>query len=341
MRIFKPNIEKLKYANDISGLTRCLDDRSADVRYGAFSVLATKPGLTNDTASKLKSMLNDQSPKVRTIATLKFAKKADKSMSGNLREIINKGSQREKIELLRIIAGRGRTTDETIIQIIGLALLDKKELVKLEAIQTAGATENSHFVLNLLEYLHDRLHNVRIEAAMALYKIRGADSLDYLIGLLVDRDPDVRKTAYSYLSSIDSDHARNALHDINFQQLVKGMNDIESMRKATAAKIGAQKIREGLPLLYTALEDEYKEIRVEALRAIAFFRDPASVDFVAPLLQDKYHDARLEAVRTLGHIISKDSLTALESALEKGDRNVREEAQRAIYKLRPRLQTIQ
>jgi HEAT repeat protein len=334
MRIFKPNIDKLKKADDITGLERCLNHKSSDVRYAAFSALANRKNLNNDMVVKLKNMTNDPSQKVRTIATLKFADKGDKTITENLNEIINSGNQQEKIELLRIIASRGRSEDETIAQVIALALVDKKELVKLEAIQTAGIIGGSHFIPSLLKCLRDNLHSVRIEAANALYKIGGADSVDYLIGLMVDRNPDARKMAYSYLSSIDSERARKALHDHNFQQLVNGMNDIESVRKETAAKIGIKKIKEGLPLLHTALQDEYKEIRIEALRAIAAFRDPASVSFVAKLLEDKYHDARLEAVRTLGSIISNASLEALENALEKGDRNVREEARKVVYRFR-------
>ncbi len=337
MGLFKPNIEKLKNANNITGLTQCLSHKSADVRYSAFSALASQTGLSDDLVARLKSMLNDPSPKVRTIATLKFAEMGDKMTVDSLKDIINKGSQWEKIELLRIITGRGKSTDEAIIQVIGLALTDKKELIKLEAIKAASSTGNIHFVPNLIQCLHDSRHGVRIQTAKALYEIAGAESVDHLIGLLVDRNPEVQQIAHSYLSSIDSERARNALHDLKFQQLVRGMNDIESVRKETAEKIGTQKIREGLPLLYTALQDEYKEVRIAVLKAIAVFKDPSSVDFVVKLLEDKYHDARLEAVRTLEQIITKDSLEALEYALKKGDRNVREEAQKAIYKLRPRL----
>jgi HEAT repeat protein len=334
MSIFKPNIDKLKKAGDTSGLARCLSHRNADVRYAAFSALASRKDLNDDIVAKLKSMTGDLSQKVRTITTLKFAGKGDKTVTENLTEIINTGSQNEKIELLRVIASRGKSVDEAIVRVIALAIVDKKELVKLEAIQTAGIIGSSHFVPNLLKCLHDNLHSIRIEAAKALFKIGGPDSIDHLIGLLVDRNPDARTTAYSYLSSIESERARKALHDHNFQQLVNGMNNIESKRKETTEKIGAKKIREGLPLLYTALQDEYKEVRVEALKAIAVFRDPASIPFVAKLLEDKYSDARLEAVKTISGIISDSSLELLENAMVKGDRNVREEARKAVYRLR-------
>lgn len=340
MGLFKPNVEKLKNANDLAGLIQCLDHKNADVRFSAFTALVSRPNPDYALLTKLKNMQNDPSPKVRTIATLQFAGKDKKLVSENLKEIINKGTQREKLDLLHIIAGRGLSADETIKQVIAIALHDKNKLVKIEAIITAGATGNKHFIQNLTACLYDNLHIVRIQAAKAIYKIGGPDSIDLLIGLLVDRDKAVKEMAHLYLMSLDSERARKALNDHFFQLLVRGMNDVESVRLETAIRIGKEKVREGLPLLHGALQDEYKEVRVAALKAIAVFKDPSSVDFLTKMLEDRFHDARLEAVKTLGQIISVDSLKALEHALETGDRNMREEARVLIYRMKPRIAEI-
>jgi HEAT repeat protein len=338
MGLFRPNIEKLKNTGNIFRLKECLNHKNADVRFGAFSALAERTDLDDELVTKLKSMLKDPSRKVRTIATLKFADSSDVTTEENMKEIISGGSQREKIDLLHIIAGRYKNSDENanIIQIVALAMIDKDKLVKLKAIQVAGESRSSHFVRNLADCLNDKLKLVRINALESLYKIGSADSISCLVGLLVDRDSEVQKTAQFYLSLVDSERSRIALHDYKFQQLVRGLNNIESVRRDTALKIGVEEIREGLPLLYTVLKDEYQEVRIAALKAIAKFKDPSSVNFVAKLLKDKYQNTRLEAVRTLGQIISKESLTALESVLQKEDWNVREEAKKAYYKLKSR-----
>ncbi|MFH0974542.1 MAG: HEAT repeat domain-containing protein [Spirochaetota bacterium] len=341
MSIFKPNIEKLKKKNDIAGLTKSLNHRSADVRYAAFSALAGISDLNDDVTAMLKNMLNDKSQKVRIIATLKFAVSSAETNANNLLEIINNGSQQEKIDLMRIIAGRNGNADEGIIQAIALAMIDKNELVKLEAIETAGATGNPHFVPNLKECMRDKLHWVRIQSVKALYRIEGVGSVNYLIGLLADRDPEAQRMARSYLATLDSDYARKVLHDSSFQLLIKGMNDIEAVRRDTADKIGREKIKEGLPLLYTALHDEYKEVRNAAIKAIGVFKDPSSIDYIARMLDDKYQDTRIEAVKAISQIISKDSLKPLEYALKKGDHNVRDVAQKAIYSLKANIEYLE
>jgi HEAT repeat protein len=338
MGLFKPNVEKLKNVNDITGLKKCLTHRNSDVRYAAFNALADRTDQDNDTAAKLKSMLNDPSRKVRTAATFKYMDLTDKKTTENCREILNDGTQREKMDLLVIIAPGNKNPDINTgtAQIIALAMIDKNELVKIKAIQLAGETGSSRFVPNLLECLNDRLKFVRINAAEALYKIQGAGSIGYLVGLLVDPDSGVQETARSFISLMNSKDSRIALNDFKFQQLIRGLNDIESVRRETALKIGREEIKEGLPLLYTALKDDYMEVRIAALKAISAFKDPSSVNYVVRLLGDKYQNTRIEAARTLGQIISGDSLAALEIAMKKGDFNVRQEAQKSYNKLRSR-----
>ena len=73
MGIFKPNIEKMKNENDFSALLESLNHKSADVRYDAFITLAGATGLTADIVTRLKKMVQDADPTVRTAATLKFA----------------------------------------------------------------------------------------------------------------------------------------------------------------------------------------------------------------------------------------------------------------------------
>jgi HEAT repeat protein len=334
MVLFGPNVEKLEKQNSISGLLKCLDHKKADVRYSAFVALAGKTGLSGEVIMRLRKMMDDPDPWVKTIATLKFAELGDTHMSGNLMEIITEGSRKAKIDLLRIIAGRGATDDQDIMQVIMNALADKNEIVMHGALTAAGATRNRHLMQYCADLLHEKHHQMRIYAAQALYDIGGDESVDYLIGLLADREPEVVSAARSYLSAMDVERARKALNDVQFMQLIRGMNDREPVRRETARKIGDESIREGLPLLHRACRDKYKGVRIQALRSIAAFRDPSSIEFVAKLLGDKFHDVRLEAVHTLDQIIDTRSLDALKGAVEDRDKQVREAAQRAYDRMR-------
>src|SRR5208337_2319702 len=106
----------------------------------------------------------------------------------DLMEIIRKGSRNDKIDLLKIIAGRGASVDMTIMQIIMDALVDKKEIVRREALTAAGETLNKHLIPYLADRLKEKHRDLRVRAAKALYDVGGNDSVDYLIGLLADRD---------------------------------------------------------------------------------------------------------------------------------------------------------
>ncbi len=330
MGLFGPNIEKLEKQNDLPELLKCLDHKKADVRYSAFVALAGKTGLGGEAAGRLRRMMDDPDPWVKTIATLKFAERGDKNMSRYLMEIITGGPRSAKIDLLKIIAGRGATNDPDIMQVVMNALADKNELVRHWGLTAAGATRNRRLMPYCADLLHEKHHHMRTNAAQALFDIGGEESVDYLIGLLADREAEVVAAARSWLSTMNVERAHRALNDVQFIRLVKGMNDREPVRRETARKIGDEQIREGLALLHRACRDKYKGVRIQALKSIAAFRDPSSIEFAAKLLEDKFHDVRLEAVRTLGQIIDVRSREAIKKALEDRDKEVREEARRAI-----------
>jgi HEAT repeat protein len=328
MVLFGPSIDRMKKRKDVVGLLKCLTHKNAQVRCRAFMVLANLSGLDEQTHARLRTMLQDPDETVRTVATLKFAELGAHLRSKNLIELITDGSWKDKVELLKIIAGRGTDVDGTIREVIVLALVDKKDYVRYEAVYAAGATKSGHLVPSIVECLHDRHSVMRIQVANALCSIGDERSVDYLIGLLADSNDDVRSAARTCLEQVDSELARRALHDTGFARLISGMGGLEPVRRETARKIGAELIREGLPLLYRACRDEYKEVRVEAVRAIAAFKEPSSIDCISKLLRDKYYDVRLEAVRALEYMQGPDAVNALKTALADKNIKVRGEAER-------------
>lgn len=331
---FAPNIEGLKKKNDIAGLLRCLDHRNPSVRYRAFLALAGEKQLNDEIITRLKKMLDDPDERVRTAATLKFAALGAPLLSRNLVELISGGTRRDKIGLMKIIAGRGRDVDGPILEAVVLALEDRNGIVKLAAVDAAGATGSGHLVPRIAEFLNDRHSDMRTMVARALCRIGNDASIDHLIGLLADADAGVRSEARSCLENIDSPRVNMALHDTRYARLIRGMGGLEPERKETAKQIGVEAIREGLPLLHRACRDRYKEVRLEAARSIAVFSDPSSVEPLSKLLEDAFFDVRLEAVRALGRIPGEASITALQPVLEDKNKKVRGETRRALNDLK-------
>lgn len=332
MGLFTPNIRKLAKKDDVPALLKCLSHRRPEVRYGAFAALAGRER-DEEVMRKLRVMVDDPDPWVKTIAVLKFAELGDPSIAENLVEIITDGSREARIALLDIIAGRGPSEDRSIIEVIRFALADKKEIIRRHAIIAAGASRSRRLVPFLADRLREKHHDIRIHAAKAMYLIGGEESADYLIGLLADNDSVVRDEARACLATMEYEHARKALGDARFMELIKGMNDKEPVRRRTAQYIGDAGIREGLPLLHRACHDRYKGVRIEALRAMAAFRSPTSVDPAAKLLKDKFYDVRLEAVCTLEQIADARSLEALKSVLDDRIKAVRDRAHLAYRRI--------
>jgi HEAT repeat protein len=329
MRFFPPNIKKLDKKNDTPGLLKCLDHRRAWVRYRAFAALSARSG-DGAVASRLRKLVDDPDPWVKTLAVLAFAEKGDPTVADGMKEIMLDGSRDARIGLLRVLSRRGPTDDAAVVQVVMDGLADRRAQVKAHAIAAAAATRHRRLMPYVGDLLHEKLHVLRKQAARALYDMGGDASADYLIGLLADREREVRDEARALLETIDSDMVRRALHDTRFLELIRGMNGTEPVRRETIRRIGAEEIREGLSLLLRACRDRYKGVRIEALRAMAAFRDPVSIDEAARLLKDKYYDVRLEAVRLLGLYDDERAREVLEPALEDKVKQVREEAKRAF-----------
>ena len=82
MGLLPPNIKKLDKKNDIPGLLKCLDHRWAWVRYRAFAALSARSDAGGKAAGRLRKMVDDPDPWVKTLAVLKFAELGDPSIAG-------------------------------------------------------------------------------------------------------------------------------------------------------------------------------------------------------------------------------------------------------------------
>jgi len=336
MNFLTTNVAKLEKMNDVSGLILCLDHKRPGVRFSAFTALAGLNDLNDVIINRLKEMTNDRSPMIKTMATLKFAGMGDNSVTQNFMDIIVEGSRDEKIELLKIITQNGITGDETVLQVIMHGLMDKKEPVKLHALAAAEAVKSRHLIPYVAGCLNEAHHKVRLCAANTLFAIGGEEVVDYLIGLLADKNSEVVSAARRYLTKINYRLAQNAVNDREFAVLVSGMNDREPVRKLTVQKIGEESIREGLSLLYLGCKDPFREVRIESLKSIAVFKSPSSVEPVEKLLTDRSWKVRLEAIHTLESIGDDRSVNALEWALDDRKDFVRKAAHNAIVRLKSR-----
>lgn len=338
MGLFTPSIDKLVEEGDWEKVAKLLKHKKPEIRKEAFLILLGKiREHTDPVYEQLRAMMNDSDPGIRTIAVLKFAERGEEGLYEKVHSIILDGSQRDKIDALRVLANRGYGENEAITQVLVLALHDKKPLVQIEAIRTMGSLKDKLSIQHLQRCSYDIRHTIRLEAVKSLGIIGGDEVVDVLIGALMDNNSTVRNAARDALEHMDSEKAQKAYNDAPLMLLVKLMNEGMSKRLDTIRYIASKKLLEGIPLLQKACNDEYKNIRIEAIRALGILRDRGSISLISDLLNDTYYDVRMEAIKTLEKLGTSLSLHALEKALEDHNTNVRKEASRAYYALKVRL----
>ncbi|MBP7735528.1 MAG: HEAT repeat domain-containing protein [Spirochaetes bacterium] len=337
MSLFKPNIEKLISENNIPGLIKCTTKRDPEIRLKAFNTLINQENKTDDIIQALRKMKNDRDVRVRNTAILKLAEAGDEGILDDLHSILVEGSQNDKIDALRILAYRGKVDAQTSSLIV-LALNDKKGMVQLEAIRTMGALKDHTSIVHLEEKLHDTRHQIRLEAVKALGSIQSDDAVELLIGSLTDNKLEIRRAAREVMESIGSDRAIKALNDAPLMMMVKRMNEGVSSKVDALAYIGKHRFGAALPLVHKATSDEYKNVRFEAVKALAQIRDRGSINTLARMINDPYFDIRLEAVKALERIVDPASLKPLEKAKEDLNKSVRDEAKKAYYTIQTRLE---
>lgn len=336
MGLFTPNIQKLESAGDIDALLKHTRHRKADIRLQIFNSLINK--LTKDEIlEKLRHMLTDPDPIVRTAAVLKFADLGDDSVFEHLRSIIINGTNKDKISTLRKLTSKDNKNGASVSGVLVLALNDSNTIVQITAIKCMGTYKGRLFLDHLVTKIYDRQYQIRLEAVRSLGYITVEEALDPLIGALVDNNRQVRWAARESIERIGSPRAHEILKNAPFMLLVKNMNDSVLKKQQTAEHIGRHRISEALPLLYKACTDEYKNVRIEAVRAIGNIRDKSSVKIVARLLDDPYFDARLEAVKALGKIFDPAVLPLLDRARNDANKNVRDEAEQTYHNMKVRL----
>jgi len=332
MGLFTPDIYKLKKQNRIAALSRLLDHKNKEVRYGAFTALATKTDLSEELTDKLKTMMHsDPDPWIRTMVTLQFARLGDPSVSGNLLQIIEEGSLKSRLELLKYITDNGPTEDVTIIQIIIIALSDSNILVRLQAITAANATKNKELIPYLGEMLKEQQYKVRLFAAKALYNIGKFESTDYLITLLKDKNLQVLSAVRTYLSAINADRSYKILSNTPF---IDTEEDNEQVYGKTIQGIGQESMDKALTILDEACRDRFRGIRVEALKSLTIFRHPAAVEMAEKLLYDRFPEVRIEALHTLEKIGGRRALKAIEKKGRDKKRVVRDVLEKVLARMR-------
>lgn len=200
----------------------------------------------------------------------------------------------------------------------------------------------------LLPYIGDNDISVRIEAVKALDDIGGPKTVDPLVKLSNDPDPEIEiratdglinaylpgylKTGLSGTLQHVGTSIKAKFNDSNDQvidayievrpeviaalgKLVRTGSGTEARANAARA-IGILRGRAAIPDLIDALHSKDNSVMLEALHALEKIRDPSAAPRIAFLLRDLEEKIQIAALSTTGILLNRDAEPAVRDALQ-------------------------
>jgi HEAT repeat protein len=281
--------------------------------------------------------LNDSDYHVRALAMVKISGFTGKENLDDLHKVLKLGSRDEKIEILRTLTADSENLRDDLASFVVMALSDKHDQVVVEALKLASKLENPIVFDAIVAKLKTEKHHVRCEIAKTLGKIGGEKSIEVLLSLLADKNYQVRLTAEKTLTLLHSSKTLKSVQELKLTLMtVKLAGTMQGKLKALK-EIRTAKLNFTIPLMEKLVSDEFKSVRLEAVKTLSVLNKSEAMSAIAKFLEDKFWDVRKEAVLALGKFAEKKSLEYLELALNDENTNVRVAAAETIELVKMRL----
>jgi serine/threonine-protein kinase len=221
---------------------------------------------------------------------------------------------------------------ETIRHLVPI-LKDENENARRAAVEVLNEVGDARSVKFLLEAIKDDDWWVRSRAGDALGKIGGPKVIDAVLELVRDKDEDIRRAAIEILNQTKDERAIN--------HLIEATRDRDwwvSERAVDAlAEIGSKR---AVPRLLEMLQAGNARALPIVVRAIGKLGDTRSVEVLTPLLQRPEKDIRVEAIQALARLTDEGRADRvrgqLQDQLANPDPTVARAAQRALTELEVR-----
>ena len=308
----KKAIEELVAAEDARGvelLLPLLTDEWISVREAAAIGL----GKLRDprAATPLLERLNDDSPEVRRAALNALGHVGDVRA---VKPLLLAGLEDPHVRF---------TASESVARLGKVAIRPLMKLaeqgdggLRLEVAVALGKIQGAEAVGTLAQLLRDRHSVVRAHAAEALGKIGGEDAAQALLKGLTDDDPSVRSNAAAALGKIADKRTAGPLTKL------LGDSDGDVRARAVVA-LGKLKESAAVPALVACLQDEDPELRSKVAEALGEIADPRATTALIAVANDARHVVRQRVAEALGQIRDARALETLQGLLADPEELVR------------------
>lgn len=179
---------------------------------------------------------------------------------------------------------------------------------------------------------------VRLSAIEALGRIKNAEAVGELIGVIEDQTEDwtIKVRVVKLLGEIGNPRATGVL--IKILDDPAFTNNCAALKWNAAIALGNfKKYTKVVEVLIDALEDRTLYVKEAAIQSLGEIGNPSAVPHIISALNDKSFAIRISAVRSLGKIGATEAIPYLRKLLSSdGERHIKDEAARALKSLSAR-----
>jgi len=259
----------------------------------------------------LIELLQDPDTAVQSRAAFALGMIGDTSAIGRLRELVlttppddQFGVHAEAITALAKIGGPAALAvfQEVLRPWAGRASSSAPPVSVTTAVVESWRFGPNAPVEELIEFTVSPLRRTKIGAVYSLARLRRPEASDALLAATDSREDDMRAYAVRALSAAYADSAHLD-------------------RAALAARVRR------------LVSDNHPQVRVNALRALATYRDSTLAPAALDRLSDSDLNVRVQAVSALADLGGADAIAALRGHLDKGTRAIRREALMGLARL--------
>jgi len=220
----------------------------------------------------------------------------------------------------------------------GFADIDRD--VRLASCEAAGAISGKEFSSELSGALSDQVDQVKIRAAVVLYKAGDASGIPVIRKILTSAvklsdNPTPLERARAIARGTIKVEAARALGDIkdtSSVSLLKSMTEDMDGRVSDACLVSLAKLGDSSAKdqFVSALESTKQEVRAKAAEALGDIGDTVTIPALRKRLKDWNRDAKNAAAIALGKMKDKESEPLIKEMLWDKDEIVREKAATAL-----------
>ncbi len=222
-------------------------------------------------------------------------------------------------------------------------LNDKDSQVRQSACVALGYIGDPKAQTGLIERVkNDPDNSVKMQAILILGNIRAAGSVDSLIPLLKDKNPDMRLMSAQALGKIGDVKAAPAIKDALSVSVEEIKNEKEPYRQGQYNRLISELVKSLGELndkssegkIEELLKSDEKSVRISAASSLGKLGNKSGISEAIKLANDKDDTIRMQAVESLGNIGDASAIPVLEKTFNtETNNNIKESARTALYKL--------